>query len=66
MARMIKTDDGWVNLDHIVTVEAGGGKLLFKDAQQCVLAVVSDQFLDPDEVLALIDPAWVVLELPRG
>ena len=61
MARMIKTDDGWVNLDHIVTVEAGGGELLFKDAQQCVLAVASDQSLDPDEVLAPVIPATPAL-----
>src|SRR5690348_7063889 len=62
MARMVRTDAGWVNLDHIVTVEARGSKLLFKDAQQCVLAVLSDQSLDANDVLAPVIPATPAIE----
>jgi hypothetical protein len=59
MSRMVETDDGWVNLDHVKTVrrDVSGTRLLFMDDPEHILGCLTIRDQRADELLAQVIPA---------
>jgi hypothetical protein len=59
MSHFVETDDGWVNLDHVLKVERAkvGERLLFLDRAGEIVAKLDSRGIDANELLAPVMPA---------